>query len=85
MGVQVTDAQEDGEEPRRLRLEVAIRITQNRLKWQPVSMDLWFTGSGSDWAKKENMINVCTNNDFSNLVKKRLAVDLELLLQTRDN
>ena len=48
-------------------------------------MDLWFTGSGSDWAKKENMINVCTNNDFSNLVKKRLAVDLELLLQTRDN
>ena len=48
-------------------------------------MDLWFTGSGSDWAKKENMINVCTNNDFSNLVKKRLAVDLESLLQTRDN
>ena len=40
MGVQVTDAQEDGEEPRRLRLEVAIRITQNRLRWQPVSMDL---------------------------------------------
>ena len=23
-------------------------------KWQALSIDLWFTGSGSEWAEKEN-------------------------------